>query len=267
MIMDKTKIAMSIAGSDSGGGAGIQADLKTFAALNVYGTCVLTAVTAQNTLEVSDFEMMSNKLISSQFNSLISDIYPNAIKIGMLGSDNVVLLISELLSKIDVPIVLDPVMVAKSGDQLISDNAVQVMKSNLIPKSTVLTPNIPEAEVLSDMKIRSRNDMLTASEKILELGSNYLLLKGGHMEGDPIDLLFKRGEGLILELPQRRINTKNTHGTGCTFSSAITAELAKGRNYEDSVTIAQKYVFESILNSVELGKGHGPLNHFYKYSE
>ena len=172
--MDKTKIAMSIAGSDSGGGAGIQADLKTFAALNVYGTCVLTAVTAQNTLEVSDFEMMSNKLISSQFNSLISDIYPNAIKIGMLGSDDVVLLISELLSKVDVPIVLDPVMVAKSGDQLISDNAVQVMKSNLIPKSTVLTPNIPEAEVLSDMKIRSRNDMLAASEKILELGSNYL---------------------------------------------------------------------------------------------
>ena len=134
-------------------------------------------------------------------------------------------------------------------------------------KSTVLTPNIPEAEVLSDMKIRSRNDMLAASEKILEFGSNYLLLKGGHMEGDPVDLLFKRGEGLILELPQRRINTKNTHGTGCTFSSAITAELAKGRNYEDSVTIAQKYVFESILNSVELGKGHGPLNHFYKYSE
>ena len=154
--MSKTRIAMSIAGSDSGGGAGIQADLKTFAALNVYGTCVITAVTAQNTVEVSDFEMMSNKLISSQFNSLVSDIYPNAIKIGMLGSDEIVLLVSKLLKTIDVPIVLDPVMVAKSGDQLISDNAVKVMKDNLIPKSTILTPNIPEAEVLSEMKIRSR---------------------------------------------------------------------------------------------------------------
>ena len=266
MNTDRPKIAMSIAGSDSGAGAGIQADLKTFAALNVYGTCVITAVTAQNTVEVSGVEMMNNQIISSQFNSLKTDLYPNAIKIGMLGTDEVVLLISELIGTTnDIPIVLDPVMVAKSGDQLISDNAIKIMKENLIPKSTLLTPNIPEAEVLSGMKINTKTDMLKASQKILNLGPQYLLLKGGHMKGDPIDLLFNEKEGLILELPQKRIYTKNTHGTGCTFSSAITAELAKGENFIDSVRIGQKYVYESILHSIELGNGHGPLNHLYKF--
>ena len=265
--MGKTKISMTIAGSDSGAGAGIQADLKTFAALNVYGTSVITAVTAQNTVGVSDFEIMNNKIIASQFNALISDIYPDSIKIGMLGNEEVVSLISVLLSSVkNTPIVLDPVMVAKSGDQLISDSAIEIMKNNLIPLSTVLTPNIPESEVLADMKINSKSDMLIASKKILELGPDYLLMKGGHMEGDPIDILFNQEKGLLLELPQKRINTKNTHGTGCTFSSAITAELAKGQNYINSVKIAQKYVYSAIKTSVELGKGHGPLNHFYKSS-
>ena len=159
--MIKNNIAMTIAGSDSGGGAGIQADLKTFASLGVYGTCVITAVTAQNTLEVKDVEILSNEIIINQFEALINDIYPDAVKIGMLGNPEVVVLISKLLSQINnVPIVLDPVMIAKSGDQLISDDAISKLKNDLIPLCRILTPNIPEAEVLSGIKITNRDDMI-----------------------------------------------------------------------------------------------------------
>ena len=262
--MIKNNIAMTIAGSDSGGGAGIQADLKTFASLGVYGTCVITAVTAQNTLEVKDVEILSNEIIINQFEALINDIYPDSVKIGMLGNSEVVVLISKLLSQINnVPIVLDPVMIAKSGDQLISDDAISKLKNNLIPLCRILTPNIPEAEVLSGIKITNRVDMIAASTNILKLGPKYLLLKGGHLSGDPIDILFEEGQGMILELPQKRIHTKNTHGTGCTFSSAIAAELAKGVDIKNSVINSQKYVYSAIKSSVEIGKGHGPLNHFF----
>ena len=262
--MIKNNIAMTIAGSDSGAGAGIQADLKTFASLGVYGTCVITVVTAQNTLEVKDVEILSNEIITNQFETLINDIYPDSVKIGMLGNPEVVVLISKLLSQINnVPIVLDPVMIAKSGDQLISDDAISKLKNNLIPLCRILTPNIPEAEVLSGIKITNRDDMIAASTNILKLGPKYLLLKGGHLTGDPIDILFEQGQGMILELPQKRIHTKNTHGTGCTFSSAIAAELAKGVDIKNSVINSQKYVYSAIKASVEIGKGHGPLNHFF----
>ena len=255
---------ITIAGSDSGGGAGIQADLKTFGANGVYGTSAITAITAQNTVGVQAILGVPLDVIEAQIDSVFTDIGTDAVKIGMLGNPEVVNLISKLLSQIDkVPIVLDPVMIAKSGDQLISDDSISNLKNNLIPLCSILTPNIPEAEVLSGIKISNRDDMIAASSNILKLGPKYLLLKGGHLTGDPVDILFEQEKGMILELPQKRIHTKNTHGTGCTFSSAIAAELAKDVDMKNSVINSQKYVYSAIKSSVEIGKGHGPLNHFF----
>jgi hydroxymethylpyrimidine/phosphomethylpyrimidine kinase len=263
--MRNKKIAksMTIAGSDSGGGAGIQADLKTFSALGVYGTSVITAITAQNTLSVNGIHAIPTDLILSQFETVMDDIGTDSIKIGMLFSTEIIETVADILTKYNVSnIVLDPVMISKSGDNLLSNDCIDILKRTLLPLAMVVTPNIPEAEELTGLKITGINSMIEASKYILDMGAKSIILKGGHMEGDPIDYFFDGENGI--ELVSERIDTPNTHGTGCTFSSAVAANLALGYNLEQSARNAQLYVHEAIDPGFTIGNGHGPLNHFYK---
>lgn len=255
---------MTIAGSDSGGGAGIQADLKTFAAFGVYGTSVITAITAQNTYEVTAIQPIDPDLIMSQFQAILADIGTDAIKIGMLFNADIVTSVASMIRNSNPRnIVLDPVMVSKSGDNLLRRDCVDLMRSELLPLATVVTPNIPEAEELTGLKVSTTGSMATAAQAIIEMGAQSVILKGGHMEGDPIDYFFD-GKNSI-ELVSKRIDTDNTHGTGCTFSSAVAANLALGMDLQESTRIAQSYVYDSIDPGFNIGKGHGPLNHFKRY--
>ncbi len=256
--------ALTIAGSDSGGGAGIQADLKTFAAHRVYGTSAITAVTAQNTLGVTMWQAMPADLVSAQIEAVAGDIGVDAVKIGMLGNAAIVEAVAAAIADLDLPrVVLDPVMIAKSGDRLLEPDAVLAMRSELIPRVHLVTPNVPEAEALADMRIASVEDMRTAGERILRLGPRVVLVKGGHLDGpESIDVACSADGSFELRAP--RVDTRNTHGTGCTLSSAIAANLALGLDDREALSRAREYLDGALRDAPDIGRGHGPLGHFWR---
>jgi len=258
------KTALTIAGSDSGGGAGIHADLKTFAAHGVYGTTAITAVTAQNTRGVVSWQAMPADLVTAQIEAVVDDLGADAVKIGMLANAAIVEAVVAAVRALDLPhVVVDPVMIAKGGDRLLDLDAVAAMKSELLQIAHVVTPNIPEAEVLADMTIRSLDDMRTAGERILRAGPRVVLVKGGHLEGpDSVDVACVQGGAF--EIRGRRIVTPHTHGTGCTLSSAIAANLARGQQDREAIESAREYLDGAIRHAPGLGGGHGPLNHFWR---
>ena len=262
--MTRPRIAMTIAGSDSGGGAGIQADLKTFAALGVYGTSVLTAITAQNTQGVTGIHEVPVEMVRAQIEAVISDIGADAVKTGMLSSTESITAVAEEVRRLGLnTLVVDPVMVAKGGDRLLREDAVEALRTKLLPLATVVTPNGPEAEVLTGVKVRTLEEARVAAERIVEMGARSVVVKGGHLTGGEAIDIFYDGT-TVRELKAPRIDTKNTHGTGCTFGSAIAAALAKGLALEDAVGRAKEYVTEAIRTNLDVGHGHGPLNHFYQ---
>jgi len=253
--------ALTIAGSDSGGGAGIQADLKTFAAFGVYGMSVITAVTAQNTVRVYGVEPVSSRFIGLQIEAVLSDLGADGLKTGMLFDSDIVQVVAQKIRESSVPyVVVDPVMVAKGGDALLEPRAVEIVMQELVPLATIVTPNIPEAETMTGLSIADRESMKDAAYQIHKLGCKAVLIKGGHLDGDAVDLLFD-GEQFI-HFSAKRIETPNTHGTGCTYSAAILSCLIRGHSLKEAVSVAKKYVTGAIENSFALGKGHGPLNHF-----
>ncbi len=258
-------IALTIAGSDSGGGAGIQADLKTFAALGVYGMSVLTAITAQNTVAVTAVHELPTDLIAAQIDAVISDIGTDVVKTGMLGSAEIIRTVAGKIREHGLDrLVVDPVMVAKSGDWLLREDAVEALRRELIPLALVVTPNLPEAEVIVGHSVATLDEMRAAAREIVALGARAALVKGGHLAGDPIDVLFD-GERVV-ELPARRIQTPNTHGTGCTYASAIAAYLARGESVEAAVASAKVYLTAAIERAYPIGhgRGHGPVHHFHR---
>jgi hydroxymethylpyrimidine/phosphomethylpyrimidine kinase len=259
------RTALTIAGSDSGAGAGIQADLKTFAAHGVYGTSAITAVTAQNTLGVTMFEAVSADLVTAQIEAVVSDIGAHAAKTGMLANAAIVEAVAAAVRDLEVPLlVVDPVMIAKSGDRLIDEEAVESLKTELLRQAYLVTPNIPEAEALSGVTITRDQDRREAARRIGAMGVTAVMIKGGHYPTeDIIDLLFEHGE--FVEFRHARVPGRHTHGTGCTFSAAITSHLALGRTLRDAIPLAQDYVAEAIRRGPELGKGHGPMNHFVNF--
>ncbi len=256
------KNVLTIAGSDSCGGAGIQADLKTFSAHGVYGMSVITAVTAQNTQGVLAVQDISAELIGKQIEAIFEDISVHGLKIGMVSQIDTISTIAEGLGFYKPSnIVLDPVMVSKSGYHLLQPEAKEALISKLLPLATVVTPNIPEAEVLTGIKIDSVEEMKKAARMIFEMGPQNVLVKGGHLDDKATDILFDGINTSCLE--SRRIDTKNTHGTGCTLSAAIASNLAKGFPVGEAVAKAKEYITEAIENSLSIGKGVGPTNHFY----
>ena len=262
----KIPSAMTIAGSDSGAGAGVQADLKTFAALGVYGTSVLTAITAQNTLTVTTVHEVPTNVIESQIDAVVTDIGADAVKTGMLSSSAIIECVTKSLKKYSaIPelrrLVVDPVMVAKSGDSLLHEEAVGALRDLLLPMAAVVTPNIPEAETLTGLSIVSDDDVKKAAREIVAMGATSVVVKGGHRDGPATDLYFNGHN--FREFTAPRFDTVNTHGTGCTFASAVAAGLAKGLQTEEAVGLAKEFVTEAIRRSFPIGQGHGPLNHFY----
>jgi hydroxymethylpyrimidine/phosphomethylpyrimidine kinase len=258
------RTALTIAGSDSGGGAGIQADLKTFAAHRVYGTSAITAVTAQNTLGVSTWQALPSDLVSAQIEAVVGDIGADAVKIGMLANAAIVEAVAAAIHDIDPPhVVLDPVMIAKGGDRLLEEEAVHALRAELLHRVHLVTPNIPEAEVLAEVSIRSLDDMRKAGRRILQLGPRVVVVKGGHMDGaESIDVVCTRE--VTFELTGPRIETRNTHGTGCTLSSAIAANLALGLSDREALTRAREYLEGALRHAPAIGTGHGPLGHFWR---
>lgn len=264
--MSKTPIALTIAGSDSSGGAGIQADLKTFSALGVYGASVITALTAQNTREVRAIFDVSPAFVAQQIDSVCEDLAVNAVKIGMLSQPAVIETVAHGLTRHGIDrIVLDPVMVAKSGDKLLQPEAVAILREQLLPKALLITPNLPEAAVLlNEPEPVSEAEMIAMAERLLKLGCRAVLLKGGHLhDSDSADIFFDGHTPLRLSSP--RIRTGNTHGTGCTLSSAVTAFLARGYIFRDAVAAAKEYVSAAIAaaDRLTIGHGHGPVHHFH----
>jgi hydroxymethylpyrimidine/phosphomethylpyrimidine kinase len=256
---------MTIAGSDSGGGAGIQADLKTFQALGVYGASTLTAITAQNTIGVTAVHEIPTEVIAAQIDAVASDIGVDAAKTGMLSSADIIATVAERVRHWRLErLVVDPVMVAKSGDRLLREDAVAALVSQLLPLALVLTPNVPEAEVLVGHSLQTEEDLRHAAREILAMGARTVLMKGGHRQGDANDIFFDGHE--FLELRSERFDTPNTHGTGCTLSAAIAAGLARGASPRDAVAEAKRYVSEAIRRSEPLGAGHGPVAHDWPLS-
>jgi hydroxymethylpyrimidine/phosphomethylpyrimidine kinase len=254
--------ALTIAGSDSGGGAGIQADLKTFSAFGVYGMTAITAITAQNTTGVQAIFELAPDLVGAQIESVSSDIGVDAAKTGMLGSFEIVQAVADAVREHDIQrLVVDPVMIAKSGDALLQHDAVEAVRTRLLPLALVVTPNLPEAEVLTGMIIRDAEGMRIAARAIWALGVNWVVIKGGHLpeDQDATDLVFD-GESFT-SLQARRVPTKNTHGTGCTFSAAIAAGLARGMEPLEAIQRAKRFVSRAIEESLAIGSGHGPTNH------
>jgi hydroxymethylpyrimidine/phosphomethylpyrimidine kinase len=265
-----TAIAVTIAGSDSSGGAGIQADLKTFGALGVYGASVITALTAQNTQGVTGIHDVPADFISAQIDAVFDDLEVGAVKIGMLSQVPAINAVAAGLARHAARnIVLDPVMVATSGDRLLAVEAIDALRRDLIPRALVVTPNLHEAAALTDAPLaHSEAEMEAQGRAILSLGPRYVLIKGGHGDSaESVDLLV--GEGAVVRLAARRIATRNTHGTGCTLSSAIAAGLAKGLDLVAAARAAKTYVTEAIAaaDTLDVGRGHGPLHHFYRQGE
>ena len=254
--------ALTIAGSDSSGGAGIQADIKTMTALGVYGMTAITALTAQNTTGVKSIKEVDTDFLSDQLNCVFDDICPGAVKTGMLPNAGIIEVVADCLKQRGVKqLVIDPVMVSTSGSALINDQAVNTLKTKLLPLKGLVTPNIPEAEVLSGHSIKTEKDVEEAAQSIYEKYGSLVLLKGGHGILDANDYLY--GDGISRWFMGERINNPNTHGTGCTLSSAIASFLAKGKGYEEAVLLAKEYLTGAIRANLDLGKGQGPLNHMY----
>ncbi|MBW1893444.1 MAG: bifunctional hydroxymethylpyrimidine kinase/phosphomethylpyrimidine kinase [Deltaproteobacteria bacterium] len=260
---------LTIAGSDSSGGAGIQADLKTFAALGCYGMSVITALTAQNTRGVTAIHAVPLDFIEAQVKAVFSDIKPDAVKTGMLLSADIIELVAGLLKKYNPPnIVIDPVMIAQSGDRLIDDNAVEATKTLLLPIADMVTPNIPEAAALLNKRIQSIDDIKPAASELSGFGCKNVLIKGGHADDtDCTDVFFTAVQKQYTYFSEKRITTKNNHGTGCTLASAIASFLAKGETMENSVKHAKQYITGAIKAGAPyaIGKGHGPVHHFYRF--
>lgn len=261
--MSTLPTAMTIAGSDSGGGAGIQADLKTFAALGVYGTSAVTAITAQNTLGVTAIHEVPTDVIEAQIDAVVTDIGADVVKTGMLSSSAIIEAVARKAREHGISrLVVDPVMVAKGGDRLLQEEAIDSVRAALLPLATVVTPNTPEAEVLTGMVITTMEDAREAARKIAGMGANAVVVKGGHLSGaEAVDILYDPSG--FHELRSERVDTKNTHGTGCTFASAVAAGLSKGLEVREAVTQAKEYVTSAIKANLSIGSGHGPLNHFY----
>ena len=260
------KTALTIAGSDSGGGAGIQADIKAMSALGVFGMSVITAVTAQNTREVRSVQNIDLEIIRDQIEAVFDDIQVDAVKIGMLANAETVNVVAQSLKKYKPNyVVVDPVMISKGGHYLLQESAVKALVNELLPLATLITPNIPETEVLVGNPVQTEDEMYKACIQLKEMGPDAVLIKGGHLAGDSNDLYY---DGVNFHwLKSKRIETKNTHGTGCTLSSAIAANLAKGATMLEAVTSAKVYITTAITHSLEIGTGHGPTHHFYDLYE
>ena len=253
-------VALTMAGSDPSGGAGIQADLKTFHQFGVYGEAVITLLTVQNTQSVSRVEVLDPDLVVQQIEAVVADIPPAASKTGALGSAEIIDAVAEIAPSLPCPLVIDPVMISKHGAKLLGLEAAAALKNKLFPHALLVTPNVPEAEALTGMKVVTRDDMLKAAHRILDFGCKAVLLKGGHLAGEATDVLVGCGEPVML--PGARVNTRHTHGTGCTYSAAITAGLANGRSLRDSVRDAKAFIQGAIESAPGLGSGNGPVNHF-----
>jgi hydroxymethylpyrimidine/phosphomethylpyrimidine kinase len=253
-----------IAGSDSGAGAGLQADLKTFSAHNIYASTVITAITAQNTIGVDEVMNVPSDMIESQIKAIAKDLKISIIKIGMLSNSEIIDVISYSLKKYlsEIPIILDPVMVAKGGHSLLNNDSIESLKKKLFPKSLLITPNLPEAEKILKTKIKNNKDMENNIEMFRDIEVENVLVKGGHLNGNKvIDLLLNNGK--VYKFISDKIKTTNTHGTGCTLASAIACNIFKGFNLNDSIKNARNYVINCIKNPFIIGNGHNPLNHFY----
>lgn len=257
------RTALTIAGSDSSGGAGVQADLKTFAAHGVYGTCAITAVTAQNTVGVATFEALAADLVTAQIETVFSDIGADSAKTGMLASAAIVEAVAAAVQDLDIPLlVVDPVMMAKGGHRLLDDDALGTMKTELFRNAFVVTPNIAEAEALSGGAIRTDDDRREAARRIVALGARSVVITGGHLPTHDVrDLLFDGS--VFTEFCHQRVSGPSTHGTGCTFAAAVTSHLALGRSLEEAIPLAQRYVAGAIRKATGLGRGHLLLDHFW----
>lgn len=257
--------ALTIAGSDSGGGAGIQADLKTFAAFGVYGTSAITALTAQNTLGVSAIHVLPAEFVTAQIEAVVSDIGCDAVKTGMLATSAIVEAVVAAVEALDLPnLVVDPVMIAKSGDRLLDADAVHAVRASLLKVARVVTPNIPEAEALAGMSIQSRGDMREAARRIAALGPGAVLVKGGHLPSDEVvDVVYV--DDVFHELAGPRVEGRHTHGTGCTLAAAVAAGLARGEDLVAAAEAAKSYVAGAMRHGVNAGHGHQPLDHFWRF--
>jgi hydroxymethylpyrimidine/phosphomethylpyrimidine kinase len=261
---ERVRTALTIAGSDSGGGAGIQADLKTFSALGVFGMSAVTAITAQNTVGVTAVFELPPELVAAQIDAVIGDIGADAVKTGMISNSEIIRVVAAKVREHRLTtLVVDPVMVATSGDRLLREEAVTALTTDLLPLATVVTPNLPEAEVLTGRSIGSLAEMREAARAIVGLGARSVVVKGGHLTGDATDVFYD-GDHLV-ELPARRIETTSTHGTGCTLASAIAALLAQGQSLEDAISGAKVYLTAAIERAYPLGHGHGPVHHFHRW--
>ncbi|MCP3940575.1 MAG: bifunctional hydroxymethylpyrimidine kinase/phosphomethylpyrimidine kinase [Desulfobacteraceae bacterium] len=267
--MKKYFRTLTIAGSDSSGGAGIQADLKTFSALGCFGMSAITALTAQNTREITGIFPVPPEFIGQQIDAVMDDIGVDAIKIGMLHSPEVIEMVARKMTDWKCPnIVVDPVMISKSGNKLLQDDAVRALKEHLFPLATLITPNLPEASVLLGRPVENQDDMARAAKDLAGFGSNNVLVKGGHLMGDDSrDLLYQEENKTITKFSGKKIKTSNSHGTGCTLSSAIAANLAKGVELKTAVKNAKDYIIGTLkaAGDYQTGKGNGPVHHFYKF--
>ena len=262
--MAHVPIALTIAGSDSGAGAGVQADLKTFAAFQVYGASAITAVTAQNTQGVTGIEELSPEMVGNQIDAVVTDLGVDAVKTGMLSSSAIIRTVAGRLETHGLQqVVVDPVMVAKGGDRLLREDAVEALRSELLPKALVVTPNAGEAEVLSGSPVTNLEEAKAAAKVIVGMGPRYVVVKGGHFGDEATDVLFDGSR--FREYTSPRVQTTSTHGTGCTFASAIAAGLAWGLPVEEAVARAKEYVYKAISRAFSVGHGHGPLNHFHEW--
>ncbi|MEE0930625.1 MAG: bifunctional hydroxymethylpyrimidine kinase/phosphomethylpyrimidine kinase [Acutalibacteraceae bacterium] len=258
------KNCVTIAGSDCSGGAGIQADIKTFCANGVYAMSVITSVVSENTSRVIDVFDLPIEVIEKQINAIFEDIRIDAVKIGMIKNTAIINCVADKLIQYNPPVVVvDPVMSAKDNHCLMEESAFSTLKKRIFPLTTIVTPNIPEAQILTGKNIKNMQDIFNCAKDIYSMGVKNVLIKGGHFDGKPIDVLYD-GKSFY-KFTSERIHTKNTHGTGCTLSSAITAYLARGYTSKNAVLSAKKYIYNAILNSLEIGKGNGPLHHFYDY--
>jgi len=260
MTNSTTPRVLIIAGSDSSGGAGIQADIKTCAAFGVYSATAITAVTAQNTMGVQQVKVMPAELVRAQIRSVLSDTGADVIKIGMLGNAEIIDVVAEEIEEADAFVILDPVMVATSGDTLLEESAVKLLKNKLLPLADLVTPNVPEAELLTDIKITDVDDLNKAGDALLKMNVYAALMKGGHLDGKSVvDVLVSEEGANIMSGP--RLHTRHTHGTGCTLASAVAACMALGAPLDEAVMSAREFVFQAIKTAPGLGEGHGPLNH------
>lgn len=258
---------LTIAGSDSGGGAGIQADIKAISAMGCFASSAITAITAQNTLGVDAVHPVPLDILAAQIDAVLSDIGTDAIKIGMLHSTEVVSLVADKIEQYGITnVVLDPVMVSTSGHKLIEDNAIEIMKNRLIPLARVITPNLPEAEILSGCTITAQQEFPQIATLLSHNNITSVLLKAGHLNGDTLtDYFYNAEDGSMTLLPSKRVDTRNTHGTGCTLSSALAAALARGESLTEAAISAKRYIEQAIITGAkyDIGHGHGPVNHFF----